>query len=401
MFGTLRRLVSSARALARGEGQPIELGSSDELGMLAGSFNLLAEELERALGKLVQERNRLETVLEGMSDAIFTLDYKQRVRMYNQEAQELLGFSDAALKQPLSEVVSVPPLLELVGHGVKEVTSSEFDMPGLKPRRVQVRATPLRAAGETLVVLTDVTEVRRLETIRKDFVANVSHELRTPISVIQANSETLLDGAMEDRDFGRSFVEAIHRNSERLSRLISELLDLSRIEARRYPMTIEPLSVRRAAGRVVDIMSQAVNDKAMQVQLTVPEGLQVMADSKALDQVLFNLLDNAVKYTPEGGHISVRAEATPGNVRIEVQDDGPGIAPRHRARIFERFYRIDPGRSRDMGGTGLGLAIVKHLVDAMRGNIGVRPGERGGSLFWVTLPLVGDRPQSASTGAAN
>jgi two-component system phosphate regulon sensor histidine kinase PhoR len=363
-------------------------GQADGKGQVEGN----GQASERVIAKLQEERERLETVLDGMSDGIFTVDGLGRLRMYNPQAARMLGLSPSLLKRPLAEALPFEPLLQLVAgtHGEEDeaLASVEFELPGHPAATVLARRSPLKDPGGVLVVLSDVTEMRRLETIRRDFVANVSHELRTPISVIQANAETLLDGALDDTDFGRGFVEAIHRNSERLSRLITELLDLSRIEARRYPMDIEVLSVRRAVQRVVDAMSQAVSAKSMQVELSMATGLQVLADSKALDQVLYNLLDNAVKYTPEGGNISIRAGARSGHVLIEVQDDGPGIAPRHRARIFERFYRIDPGRSRDMGGTGLGLAIVKHLVDSMRGSIGVKPAPGGGALFWVTLPQV-------------
>jgi two-component system phosphate regulon sensor histidine kinase PhoR len=238
-----------------------------------------------------------------------------------------------------------------------------------------------------VIVMHDVTDIRRLENIRKDFVANVSHELRTPVSIVQANAETLLDGALEEPARARTFVEALHRNAERLSRIIADLLDLSRLEAGRYRFDIASVDVEEAVERSLEAVHEKALGREQNIEVSIPEGQAVLADAKALEQVLSNLLENSIKYTPRGGHISVRAEERGGQVRLEIQDDGPGIEAEHRARIFERFYRIDPGRSRDMGGTGLGLAIVKHFVESMGGRVGVDPAFPRGSIFWVTLPL--------------
>jgi two-component system phosphate regulon sensor histidine kinase PhoR len=232
----------------------------------------------------------------------------------------------------------------------------------------------------------DVTDIRRLETVRRDFVANVSHELRTPVSIIRANSETLLDGAMSDPAYGPLLLEALHRNAERLSRLVDDLLDLARLEADRYQLESDEVSVQGAVRKAVDAVERAAQAKDIRVDIDLDPALRVRADEKALDQILVNYLDNAVKYTLAGGTIRVWAQARASQVRIDVTDDGPGIAPQHRQRIFERFYRIDPGRSRNMGGTGLGLSIVKHLADAQGGDAGMEPARPRGSTFWVSLP---------------
>jgi two-component system phosphate regulon sensor histidine kinase PhoR len=292
--------------------------------------------------------------------------------------------------RPLFEVVDARELDELAKSGLEGAASAELTVEGKTPRRVLARAMPLRSTGGTVIAMHDVTEMRRLETIRKDFVANVSHELRTPVSIIRANAETLLDGALEDPERARSFVEALHRNSERLSRIISDLLDLSRVEAGRYQFEMINVPLDHAVERAAEAVEPKADHRNVAIEVSVPEGVSAWADAKALDQILLNLLDNSIKYTPEGGHVSVRVEERAGLVRVEVQDDGPGIKPEHRARIFERFYRIDPGRSRDMGGTGLGLAIVKHFVESMGGRVGVEPAFPRGSIFWITLPIADD-----------
>jgi two-component system phosphate regulon sensor histidine kinase PhoR len=238
----------------------------------------------------------------------------------------------------------------------------------------------------TVIVLRDVTEMRHLETIRKDFVANVSHELRTPVSVIRANAETLLGGALEHETKGPQFVQAILRSSERLSTLIADLLDLSRIEAGKYHLEIQSVEVDEAIRHAVEAISSTAQSRRVSHDLSRSAQLHVMADPMALEQVLLNILDNAVKYTKDGGQVQVRAMEHRSGVRFEVEDDGPGIPPQHRMRIFERFYRLDPGRSRELGGTGLGLSIVKHLVESMGGTVGVEPASPHGSVFWFVLP---------------
>jgi two-component system, OmpR family, phosphate regulon sensor histidine kinase PhoR len=229
-------------------------------------------------------------------------------------------------------------------------------------------------------------QIRRLETVRRDFVANVSHELRTPISVIRANAETLLEPDI-DPVFRYKLVEAILRHSERLTSLVDDLLDLSRLEAGKQTLTYQQIYLKQAVERIVASHLQPASERHIEVRYEVAEFLSCRADARAVDQVLSNLLDNAIKYTPPGGRVLIRSFLCAGRstVRLEVEDSGQGIDPNHQERIFERFYRVDSGRSRDVGGTGLGLSIVKHLVEAMHGNVGVQSALPHGSLFWVEL----------------
>jgi two-component system, OmpR family, phosphate regulon sensor histidine kinase PhoR len=224
--------------------------------------------------------------------------------------------------------------------------------------------------------------------VRRDFVANVSHELRTPISVVAANAETLRAGALADPPAAARLVDAIDRNATRLSHLVDDLLDLSRLESGAYRLEAEPIDVTAAVRLAIEGLSPKASARRVAVETRLAPGLLASADGKGLAQILVNLIGNAIKYTQEGGHVAIEGRATPAGVRVEVIDDGPGIPPDQRDRIFERFYRIDPGRSRDMGGTGLGLAIVRHLVDAMHGAVGVTANHPRGAIFWIELPAA-------------
>jgi len=236
------------------------------------------------------------------------------------------------------------------------------------------------------VRLRDVTEARRAEATRRDFVANASHELRTPIAAIRAAAETLLSGAIEDPAAARSFLEIVSRHAERLARLTQDLLDLSRIESRQWELALAPVHAAPIARQVVELLAGGAREKGLALGSTVPDGAVVKADARALEQVLVNLVENAVKYTAQGS-VTISAEREDGGWVLSVADTGPGIERHHLARIFERFYRVDAGRSREQGGTGLGLAIVKHLVKAMGGDVGVESGAAG-SRFWVRLPAA-------------
>ena len=391
--------AADARALATGGTGRLPVLSEDELGQLASSLNRLADERSETITALVKERDRLNTILHGVSEGLIAIDHEHRVELVNEAAKSLLGLRSAPEGRKLVESVRIPALIELAeqGHDAQRTAEFAVDDP---PRHLLATTTPLRATGGTVIVLHDMTSLRNLESMRRDLVANVSHELRTPVSIIRANAETLLDGALDDGDQARNFIQAILRHSERLSNLLSDLLDLAKIEGGAYPLCLEHLSVKTAVQRAVDTLSRAAKAKGVVVQMDVPTELFAQADAQALDQVLVNLLDNAIKYSFEGGVIDVTAHAPSGEggqVQIVVSDDGPGIAERHRARVFERFYRVDTGRSRALGGTGLGLSIVKHLAVLMHGAVGVDPVDPHGSAFWITLPRTEAPVQIVST----
>jgi two-component system phosphate regulon sensor histidine kinase PhoR len=240
-----------------------------------------------------------------------------------------------------------------------------------------------------LAVFVDVSETRRLEALRKDFVANVSHELRTPITAVRSAVDTLRLTLAGDPAASERFVDIIDRNAQRLGALVEDLLDLSRIESKDYRPEAKPVSLRAVADQALTLLRARIEEKSLDVDNEIaPELPPARADRRGLEQVFTNLLDNAVKYCPAGSSVRLRARQTERGLRVEIADTGPGIEPRHLPRLFERFYRVDSGRSRDMGGTGLGLSIVKHLVETMGGAIGVESTPGRGSTFWFTLPAV-------------
>ena len=377
----LQPVVSSAAAAVQTQENEVVIPEADG----SPSLNTVAADLERTMTMLTAERNRFSAVLQTMEQAVLVLGPDERLATVNRAAHTMLAVPERSVGRTLLEAVRVPKLKRIVSlAGEGGAHKDEFDLPG--GRRVRVRATQQGDEGVVLVA-EDVTEIRRLERVRRDFVANVSHELRTPISVVKANAETLLDGGLEEPKVARMFVEAIHRHADRLGRIVNDLLDISRIEAGRYPLSPAPMELGDLIDHVLDLIEVDAQQKNIEVTVTVEPKLGIVADRKALEHVLINLTSNAFKYTPEGGQVEVTGRILEdGRVRVEVLDDGPGIDPAHRERIFERFFRADSGRSRDMGGTGLGLSIVKHLIDAHEGEVGVDPRSPKGSIFWFTLP---------------
>ncbi len=332
------------------------------------------------------ERQRMEAVLDGMREAVVALDGAGRINLVNRGGKQMLDLHGELSGRPVADVVAIGQLRALLKLPENDdPVVREVELPDGRSITGHVTADPL---GEGAVfVLHDVTRLRHLETVRRDFVSNVSHELRTPVTVIRANAETLLDGALEDPKRARVFVEALMRNAERLTDLIRDLLDIARIESGNYAIDPTPVRVEQVAAHAVEAV-QARAKSEIDVALRVSDTLAVHADEQALEQILVNLVENAVKYTGPGGKVEVLAMQRDQAIRIEVRDDGPGIPEAHRDRIFERFYRLDGGRSKRTGGTGLGLSIVKNLVVAMDGEVGVDGNTPKGAVFWVDLPAA-------------
>lgn len=364
----------------------IDIAADDEVGRLAANFNDLIGRYERTTLEQVHERERIESLLESMTEAVLALDDQKRVTLANRAALALIGLDAAPIGRALAEVVRVPALLDLVNAGRPEVLESEFQLHAASPRRLLARVSRLKSGTGVVVVLHDVTELRRLEQIRMDFISNLSHELRTPLGVIKANAETLADGALEDTTHARVFVEAIARQADRLHALVRDVLELARMEELSTSLEIASVRVQSAASNVVEQLLDAAVARNIGLEASVPENLFVRGNARTLEQALFNLVDNAIKYGNTGGRVRIRAASTGDFVRIEVEDDGQGIESRHHERIFERFYRVDTGRSRDLGGTGLGLAVVKSAAEAMRGRVGYASVDPHGSRFWMEIP---------------
>jgi two-component system phosphate regulon sensor histidine kinase PhoR len=338
---------------------------------------------------LQREAETLRAVMDGMADGVWLTDADGTVIRHNDALKEMLYAGQELVgKRPLF-LVRNPALHEAVEKACRagERSQLEIALEGVRPREVAVSVFPLGGERKgSVAVFRDVTELRRLEKVRQEFVANVSHELRTPITAILGYAETLLGGALEDAAHAPQMVEVIHRQSVRLSNLVNDLLDLSRLDADELALHSAPLPLAPIVQRATEAVSQRASAKRITLKVEVTPSVAAQADERAVEQVLLNLLDNAVKYTPEGGSVSVSAGVDGSRARLCVRDTGLGIEAKHLPRLFERFYRVDRGRSRDMGGTGLGLSIVKHLVSAMGGDVQVSSQPGVGTEFSVLLP---------------
>ena len=385
-----RRAVSEltdvARTLAAGDfSRRAVVPSKDEVGALCDAMNQLAEALQQSVGRLGEERDLLTAILDGLEEGVLVVGPDGRVLRTNPALSRSLGAGVSAQDQPFSRV-GLAELEEALDECLRETRVVNRELSLEKPsRRLLVSVAPLRTGRGAVALFHDISAIRRLEAVRRDFVSNVSHELRTPVTALRAAAETLLAGAMHDPTQAASFLAMIHRHAERLSNLISDLLDLSRLESGEMKLSSAVVSLARVAEEALLAVDEHARRKHLKVDAVVG-ALTCRGDPRAVEQVLVNLLDNAVKYTPEGGAITVRAERDGARVRVSVADTGPGIGEKHLERVFQRFYRVDPGRSREVGGTGLGLAIVKHLVEQMGGEVLAESVVGQGSTFSFRLP---------------
>ena len=378
----LEQLTSSVQDVVRDTSRRVPAldGAGPSERQLADWVNYLAEDAERSHRGLLRERELLSTVADGLTQGVIAVDDEHKIELLNDAARTMLGVQSSPVGEPLIEFVRVPEVFDLIDHD--EAASAEVELQtGIK---TLIRVAHKYGGTGRVLLLEDVTTVRKLETVRRDFVANVSHELRTPVAVIRANAETLLAGAKDDPVMAPKLIEGLHRNAERLARLLADLLDLSRLEAGQYRLELTSVPLRALAEQSIAALEPHTTRRDVTISIAVPPELAVKADAKALDQILVNLVDNGVKYTERNVWIEARSDGE--GVRIEVRDDGSGIAAKHRERVFERFYRADPSRTREAGGTGLGLSIVKHLTESMDGEVGVEPNTPTGSIFWLRLP---------------
>jgi two-component system phosphate regulon sensor histidine kinase PhoR len=369
--------------------------SPDEIGALGRALNGLAARLREKIHDLGHEQAKATAILDGMIEGVIAVDARDIILLMNERARAMFGLDVTRGEgKPFLEVIRNTELHEVFRQsraaGEGSVSHRELRLASPVERRVQVNAVPLRlAAGEVgvVMVLHDVTELRRLEQVRTEFVANVSHELRTPLTAIQGYLETLLAGALEERENARRFLEIVFRHTERLGRLLNDLTDLSNIELGRVSLKLAPTSLDEVVDAVLAIMGPKATSGRVTLRSQLPADLPpVLADRDRLVQVVINLVDNAVKYTPEGGRVTVEARAGgDGQLEVSVADTGVGIPPLDLPRITERFYRVDKARSRELGGTGLGLAIVKHLVFAHGGQLRIESEPGRGTTVHVLL----------------
>jgi two-component system, OmpR family, phosphate regulon sensor histidine kinase PhoR len=388
-------LTDAAEGIAAGKyARRIRVNTGDEFGILAQCLEQMSTELGSRETQLRESVQRQTTVLGGMVEGVIAVDSGQHVLFANVAAGTKLGFRPERVEGlPLLEVVRSHELRELVQQSLETSQTVRGEIAWQSRKRMltlDVQATPLAGspAPGVVLVLHDVTELKRLEGLRQQFVANVSHELKTPLSSIKAYTETLLNGALEDPKHARHFLTRIDDQATRLHELILDLLSLARIESGQAALEIISLPLSKMVEKCLGDHEERAKSSGLRIENLVSDSpLIVRADEEGLLQILGNLIDNAIKYTPAGGAITIRCREEANQAVIEVADTGVGIEREHHGRLFERFYRVDKARSRELGGTGLGLAIVKHLCQAMDGTVSVQSELGRGSVFGVRLPL--------------
>jgi two-component system, OmpR family, phosphate regulon sensor histidine kinase PhoR len=389
----VRRLESFAQSLL-GARVPESLApdGADELGALAGSLSRTAAQLRDLFEQLSLESGRREAILSSMVEGVLAVDHELRVTFCNEAFARAVGArTPVPARLPVLELVRDPAFLDMLSRVL--VTNQTFkhrlQLAAADGRSFEVQAAPLAAGARrgAIAILHDITDLERLERVRKDFVANVSHELRTPLTAIRGFAETLLDGALEDRENNRKFLEIIRAHAIRLNNISSDLLVLSELESGQPPAAPEPVPVRAALESAMRTVESEARIHGVTIEAGALGDAEVLGDRTRLEQAFVNLLGNAVKFNRPGGEVRIETtRSADGKVGIIISDTGIGIPSDDLPRIFERFYRVDKARSREVGGTGLGLAIVKHVIERMNGAVTVESALGKGSTFVVTLP---------------
>ncbi|RKP54971.1 HAMP domain-containing histidine kinase [Cohnella endophytica] len=398
----LERMTSAAKRMANMD-YAIRVPESgrDEMSELARALNAMAGSLQGQVDEIRRNGVRLQDVLDNMTSGVVMVAHDGRITLYNRQAELLLGGSvKERVGRSFSEIRQHYELVGIIREGLESHSPIHEELTVYYPeeRLLEIHLVPMTMSGEEesglLLVLQDVSAIRRLERMRSEFVANVSHELKTPVAAVKGFAETLLAGAVNDPETARSFLTIIQDESDRLNRLIGDILELSKIESRRSPLQFSPIDLPMFLGRMKELLSADAARKSITLDVQSEEGLFLEADEDRLGQIVMNLLQNGINYTPEGGKVKVLAEIVVDEdteeelVRITVSDTGIGIPKKDIPRIFERFYRVDKARSRSSGGTGLGLSIVKHLTELHHGTIRIESTVGVGSRFILELPLI-------------
>lgn len=400
----LTRLTGAANAIADGDlQQTVDVPGGDELGTLGAAFNLMSQELSSRMTELNQASQELRestqllsTVFGSMVEGVLAVDNEERILFANRAARTLLDFED---RDPVGlriwECVrneTVQTVVRQAMNGLERSVECEL------PRNeivVEIRSTPLTGEAKpgVVLVLHDVTELRRLGNLRREFVSNVSHELKTPLTIIQTAAETLLDGALEDTEYAKRFLNRINEQGARLHELIVDLLQLARVESGEHAFEFSNVAISPIISSVAEGLSALAQSGQVDLLVEpVADEILVKADQSALRTILENLLTNGLKYTPAGGKVTVTWRKVDRHALIEVRDTGVGIPSEHHDRIFERFYRVDRARTREIGGTGLGLSIVKHLANVLEAEVTLESEVGSGSVFSLKIPLAVESP---------
>ncbi len=389
----IKKITHTAKKIAHGHlNERIYIYTNDEIGTLSRMFNLMASQLSDTIKKISSEKERLTTILTNMADGLIALNEDQEIIILNPAAVEIFGVKEKKVKGKfLIEISRNQHLMEVLEQAYQTLEPIHTEVYLKFPREIILRtqlAPIISNLGQVrgmVLIFTDVTELRRLERMRTEFVGNVSHELKTPLTSIRGYVETLLDMELDNLGVVKKFLGVINKESERLSRLIGDLLALSRLEGKRHYQLL-PIRLLDVLENVIPVLESEANKKEIDLTIQIPENLPpVMGIEEQLNQVFINLVENGIKYTPKQGKVIVFANQEDEWIVLKVKDNGIGIPAEDIERIFERFYRVDKGRSRQLGGTGLGLSIIKHIIKGHGGEISVESEVDKGSIFTVKL----------------
>lgn len=400
----IEKLTQMTQSLAAGNiNSRVPVDSRNELGQLSQNFNLMADRVQEQIDEISEEHRRSETILTNMGEGVLLVNGASEITYANPTAISMLELPDLYIGKALIEINRIPELQALLkkAEQTETIAFAEIQLGNLREPEAEVTVVPVSAGQEYVIVIHDVTKERQLERIRADFVDNVSHELRTPLTTIRGYAETLLGENSVRTKTGEQFIVKILNHSARLTRLISDLLELSRLELGEVELKRAPCHLNTFHEPILDVFEPLLEESGLVLKWEIPEELPaVNVDQQLFMQIFVNLIDNAIKYTPDGGTITISAETdisgviegldiTSEEIIVHVQDTGIGIPMESQSRVFERFYRVDEGRSREMGGTGLGLAIAKHIVLCHNGRIWLDSILGQGSVFHVAVPLKG------------
>jgi len=390
----INRMIQVSRRFSEGDfSRRIIQSPKDEIGELANTLNKMAQDIEDKIKEIKTQNQKLAAIFNSMIEGVIVVDKKGRIISINPTIEKIFGISkkDAEGKIFL-EAIRNNDIPEVINAVLRKGEGSSAELTLMYPvsKIFEVNATPIFDNNEVtgcLVVVHDITEIRRLETIRSDFIANVSHELKTPLTSIKGFVETLLEGALDDKENNRSFLTIIQEHAERLNNLVNDLLSLSHLESNEIVLEKEDINLRQQVEGVILGFKSQLKKKNIEVKDELLANLSIKADKNRIEQVFTNLIDNAIKFNKEKGFVRIYSQDVNGKTKLIVEDSGIGIPKKDITRIFERFYRVDKARSRELGGTGLGLSIVKHIVELHNGSVGVESTEGFGSKFWIILPI--------------
>jgi len=390
----LKEIALASQDIAQGNySKKISLRSNDEIGDLAKTFNYMSEQVKSRIEEVSENKSRLEAVFLSMFEGVMIIDVSGSILLMNEALKNSLRIEEDPLGKRPIEVIRNLQIQEIADNTLRsngDLISQEISTLLPEEKILLVHATPIKKDANiegAVLVFHDVTNLRKLEIIRQEFVANVSHELRTPISSIKGYAETLLDGALKDKENAKDFLKIILSDSNRLASLIDDLLNLSRIESGKLAMEMKSYKLLPLVEKVVASLKGQIEKKLIALTISIPQNIpNILADETRIKQVVLNLIDNAIKYNNPNGEILITANETNDSVKVDITDTGIGIPQKDLPRLFERFYRVDKARSRELGGTGLGLSIVKHIIQAHNGEVSVQSIEGQGSTFSFTLP---------------